>query len=59
MMLYTITIFEEICLDLGLNQEPLDLLSNALPSELSMHVVATYMSLFDNDMTNMKLQFIQ
>ena len=56
LMLCTVNIFENACSDLVLNQEHLDLQSNALPSQLSGHVVATYMSLSDSDMNIMKLQ---
>ena len=44
-MLYTVVIFKKIRLDLVLNQGPIDLQTNALPSELYRRVVATRMSL--------------
>ena len=56
LMLFTVNIFENSCSPIVLNQEPLGLQSNALPSQLSRHVVATYMSLSDSDMNIMKLQ---
>ena len=57
-MLCTVMTFESICPDFGLNQEPLDLRSHALPSELSRHVVATCMSLYDSGMITVILQTI-
>ena len=49
-MLYTVINFENICSDLGLNKEFLDLQSNAVPSELSKHAVATSMNIYYSDM---------
>ena len=58
MILYLAIIFGKICQYVGLNQETLDVQSNALLSELSRHVAVTYVSLYDTDMIIRILQNI-
>ena len=52
MMLRTVIILENICPKLKSNHVPLDVQFNALPTEVTKHVVPSYISLYDSGMTN-------
>ena len=57
-MFYKVIVFENVCPDMGSNQEPLDIQSNAIPYELSRHVVAIFMGLYESEMIIMKIHII-